>query len=527
VNSSLIPNQIQTVAPNSSVRGPVNIVSSFPNGWTSLAPMAFSYGPHIQYVVPSGDRPSGGSQITILGYGFGSDTSHISVKIGGQAAEVLNSQPFALLHFPIYTLTVKAPQGGAGSAADLVVSTSTGDFTLPGVFHYWQDVQDFPIAGNFTEILHDSNRNQLYLLDPTARHIQVFSLNTQQFLVPIATGASPRSMVLTPDGSRLAIANVDDNTVWLIDPSNSQNRTVVNVALPNNTAGYQPTILAPTSTGKLFVHYLANNTTGGVLQTLDLRSLALTLRADNPCGGCIIESTADGTKVFFAENGASSGFVSIYDSGTDTFTFTRELQSYLTEFAPGPDGNRWVRNFNLLDATNAIESVTSIPDLIALNSPNAVFGQRVQSGGGLLYLPLVNGLHIYDLPHGRLLRMYGGLSLSTTALHTISLDDSGQYIYAISPTGLQIATLDSVPLSIGHISPTSAAAGGGTTLTVRGSGFTSATQVVVGGATVAAQFVDSNTLRFISPPLPPGNVRVTVKDSSGNQVDLDTALTSN
>ena len=143
VNSSLIPNQIQTVAPNSSVRGPVNIVSSFPNGWTTLAPMAFSYGPHIQYVVPSGDRPSGGSQITILGYGFGSDTSHISVKIGGQAAEVLNSQPFALLHFPIYTLTVKAPQGGAGSAADLVVSTSTGDFTLPGVFHYWQDVQEF------------------------------------------------------------------------------------------------------------------------------------------------------------------------------------------------------------------------------------------------------------------------------------------------------------------------------------------------------------------------------------------------
>jgi hypothetical protein len=152
-------------------------------------------------------------------------------------------------------------------------------------------------------------------------------------------------------------------------------------------------------------------------------------------------------------------------------------------------------------------------------------GQRIQSGGGLLYLPLTSGLQIYDLPHAQIVRIYGGLGLSTTAKHAIALDDAGQTIYAISPTGLEVAVLDAVPVSLGHVTPNSGSAG--TQLVIRGSGFTSATQLTIGGVQVVSTLVDANTLQIKTPALSPGGVRISVTNPNGDHFDLDAAFTAN
>ena len=169
-----------------------------------------------------------------------------------------------------------------------------------------------------------------------------------------------------------------------------------------------------------------------------------------------------------------------------------------------------------------MESETSIAALILANIPNAVMGRRVHSSGGSMYLPLVNGLAIYDLPHARLLRSYGGLSLSPSSLPTITLDPFGETVYASSTDGPEIATLDSVPLTVGHVVP---AALPGTLVTLRGSGFTSDTEAQIGGHNVSTQFIDANTLQVVVPALPSGSVRVTVTKSTGDRFDLDAGLT--
>jgi hypothetical protein len=89
--TSVSASEIHVLSPTSSTTGPVNIVASSPDGWTTVAPLAFSYGPEVLYFTPMGDSIAGGSQITIFGYGFGSDASRIFVRIGGRSAQVIGS----------------------------------------------------------------------------------------------------------------------------------------------------------------------------------------------------------------------------------------------------------------------------------------------------------------------------------------------------------------------------------------------------------------------------------------------------
>ncbi len=517
-------NQMQVVAPSSSSNGPVNITAAFSNGWSTVAPSGFSYGPQVKYVLPTGDRTTGGSTVFVFGYGFGTDVSRISLKIGGHTGTVTGLSLYGP-HSPLYLLQATAPPGTAG-LADLTISTPGGSTTLPSAFHYWQSVQDFPVSGNFTQVLFDRFRKQAYLLDSSGNRVQVFSATSGQFLAPIATGTSPSYMTLLPDGSLLAVANTADKTISLIDPANPTKPTVVNVAIPNDTNGFQPVALGATSTGKLLINYWLPGNYGDALEVLDLKTLALAVGSTPPCLQCVLDASADGNEVFFADRGTMSGTVSLYEAASSAFTLTRQLQLFpLVDVTTAPDGNRSIFNATILDATNTIEAALSLPYFVVNNSPSGVLGQRIQSGGGLLYLPLTNGLQIYDLPHAQLLRVYSGLTLSTTAKRTIALDDAGQTIYAISPTGLEVAMLDSVPVSIGHVTP--AAGSAGAQLVIRGSGFTSASQVTIGGVPVVPTFVDANTLQIVAPALPPGSVRVSVSNPNGDHFDLDSAFTAN
>src|SRR5207249_10510300 len=64
--------QIQANSPPSTVNGPVNVTSFFQNGWIAIAANAFSYGPQVLQVLPNTAAITGGAQVQIFGYGFGS-----------------------------------------------------------------------------------------------------------------------------------------------------------------------------------------------------------------------------------------------------------------------------------------------------------------------------------------------------------------------------------------------------------------------------------------------------------------------
>jgi hypothetical protein len=527
VSVSTDQTMMQVIAPDLASPGPVNITASFPNTWSTLAPRAFSYGPEIQYFLPMGDAPGGGSQMILFGYGLGTDASQISVSIGGSKAQVAGSSFVAQgFNIPLYELAVTVPHGVSGPA-DISVTAPSGSTTLPQIFHYWQSVQSLNLGNNFTQVLYDTRRKQVYLLDPVAQAVVAISPVSGQVVLTAPTGTQPRDMTMTVDGAKLIVANYGDGTLSLINPDNPVASSVVNVGIPSNANGLLPISIATTSNGKVFISGVPNSVGASSEQVLDLATNSLTpLPNDALCGnGAVVKSMKGGAQVFSAVEGNSGGCVGIYDPVANSFIVTRELQDFLFDPAAASDGNAIVVNDQyILDASVKVEGQISIPSLIASYSPSAVYGTLIHPSGGLMYLPLTNGLHIYDLAHARLLRSYAGLTLSTSANKTMAFDDAGQTIFAISPTGLQIAQLDSVPLSIGHVDPSVAGSGGGASITVRGSGFTPSSMLLVGGTTIPHTFVDANTLSANLPSLPVGNLRVSVTNANGERFDLDDAL---
>jgi len=68
------------------------------------------------------------------------------------------------------------------------------------------------------------------------------------------------------------------------------------------------------------------------------------------------------------------------------------------------------------------------------------------------------------------------------------------------------------------ISPATAGASGGATLTIRGSGFQSATAVSISGKAATVPFKDMNTLTVVIPSLAAGSRQITVTNPDGEAV---------
>jgi hypothetical protein len=109
-------------------------------------------------------------------------------------------------------------------------------------------------------------------------------------------------------------------------------------------------------------------------------------------------------------------------------------------------------------------------------------------------------------------------------LNSMCLDETGSKLFAISQSGITIAQLASVPLSIATVTPTSASSGA--TVTVRGSGFQTGIQVNLNAIQAQAIFVDENTLNVMVPAGLTGPVRISVSNPDGGQYSYDAAFTA-
>lgn len=157
--------------------------------------------------------------------------------------------------------------------------------------------------------------------------------------------------------------------------------------------------------------------------------------------------------------------------------------------------------------------------------------------GSLLYLPFQkgtyaqNGIDVYDVRHGDLrerILLSENLANRVNGLPVLmmAVDETGKRIFLITDTGLTIVKLNSVPLSIGSVTPNIGPAAGGAQFAVRGSGFQSGTEVTIGGVAAITTFVDQDTLQVIAPPLSTGPAAITVNGPDGATYTLDAAYTA-
>jgi IPT/TIG domain len=180
--------QLQATAPPSVVNGAVNVTAYFPSGWLALAPDAFSYAPQILEILPNAGSKVGGDTIQIYGYGFGSDATQITAKIGGATATVQTVENISSIApslaldssypFPLQRITLLTPPGTPGQT-DIALSSAAGGTTFTRAFQYTQSAQVFAKPALYKFVIYDQKRQWLYLSNTD--HIDVFDLAAAQF----------------------------------------------------------------------------------------------------------------------------------------------------------------------------------------------------------------------------------------------------------------------------------------------------------------------------------------------------------
>jgi hypothetical protein len=213
-------------------------------------------------------------------------------------------------------------------------------------------------------------------------------------------------------------------------------------------------------------------------------------------------------------------------------------------FALLANGTTEIRSADL-----SLAAVPASPELTQIPGRNQVPGVALHPSGALIYQPFLagpagnsgvsGGVDILHAHSGTLrLRVLLPQQFMTDVdgLHGsfLAIDENGQRLFAITSrddtaqnAGITIVQLANVPLGIGTVTAASGPAAGGTTLTIRGSGFQSGTTATIGGKSATVTFKDMNTLTVVTSALTAGSQRVTLTNPDGETVALDAAYTAN
>jgi len=464
--------------PPNNTPGPLNLTLARPDGWYQVIPEGFSYGPTVRFADPLGIPPAGQTTITILGYFLGGPNA--SVTIGGKAAAVLNSGPYndnVDGVFPLQELQVTAPPGTAGPT-DMVITTPEGSTTLSGL-QYLSSAQVYPIPGALSGIFYDQPRQRLYISNTNNNRVEIFNLTTQTLLSPISVGNAPTNLSLSPDGTRLAVLNSTDGTISVIDPvqmkvlntypgftPQDQTNCGATPPLGLSAATIQPHREVIAFECPFLVHVL--NLDNGTISCTGIAGCDSTGTVLNsgffpvissPAVG-VVASSPDGTKVLM-----SSGFapVSVLDLTKNTLTASFGVESQGANAAIDTDDNLFAANLAIYNASASPVNLASGVGYFNTELEGELGGGAVfNPSGSLLFLPSI-GVDVFDVHQGRLALRLGlpesPFSPTPPAPPSLAVDETGTKVFILTRSGLTIAQLAAVPLSIASVNPASGASG--------------------------------------------------------------------
>jgi IPT/TIG domain len=568
---------MQIASPPSIVNGPVNLTAYLSNGWLAVAPSGFSYGLRIVRVLPNAGAAAGGDTVTVLGYGFGNSTGSVTVKIGGQAATVLSVDALPLFAsslgldnsfpFPLERIRLKTPAGSAGKS-DLTVSSAAGSVTVGKAFQYMSSSQTYPNAGLHKFVVHDPSRQRVYL--SATDHVDVFDLKTQAFVIPIEpppNGPPPnaglRGLAMTPDHTQLVVADFGAQSVYLVNPDGAAyNGAAVKVGGVAGFLNSGPSRVSATRLQTVFVGLSGEGTpTGACNNCLGQMNLLASPPSYAPApqpevtaltGAPLLQTDAAGDTAYLAYDSTPGGPVAVWNATSPNAFSVSTANGTASDLSTASDGT-----FFVLRAQGATE--IRGPDLTLISTPAAaelesvpgrvsVPGVTLHPSGALIYEPFLDGpppsappptgirggVDIRDAHNGQLrLRIYlpepfAMLNTDVDGLHGgfLTVDENGQRLFALTTSGLTVMQLANVPLGIGTLTPSSGAAGGGTSVTLRGSGFVNGMTATLGGHPATVAYKDMNTLTLTTSAIPAGPQQLVLSNPDGESVSLDAAFTA-
>ncbi len=511
------------------------------DGWWRIAPLAVSYGPHIWIVVGNAGPISGGAKVTI--YGFGLNTSNTTVTIGGAPATV--SQTFTSTtnqgSFPVDTIGLTTPLGAPGWA-DVTVTTPYGTTTLSKGYQYLASVHVLPINGALNQIIYDRKRRRLYVSNGVYNQVHVFSADSEQFITSIPVGMGPVGLALTPDGTRLAVVNSGSGTVSVIDPDQLKVIQTFNVLTAddsNPVCGGVPFPITAGGTHGMFVGVTCTQLlVQGDLHFLDLNTGSLNCAGLPGCNssGVSFSGTGDSESLASSLDGnlvvvGFYGGASLLNLSANTL-ISGGYQG--TSVTINDDSNVVGLNAGVHDTRFYLKAALQDLDFLDAGflSPNNLAGAKFSPSGSLFFLPqtpvggvaISRSVDVFDVHRQRLVLQIALPEPLVAGLNAMCLDETGSKLFALSQSGITVAQLASVPLSIASVQPSAASAG--STVTIRGSGFQAGAKVNFGPIEGQVTFVDMNTLKATVPIGLSGPIQISIVNLDGGQYSYDAAFTA-
>lgn len=416
---SLIGNNYFQATTPPGPAGYVDVYGMMTDGGLQVLPEAFSYGPTILEATPNASTAEGGGTGVLFGYGFGPTNSNsiptdLQITVGGEPAQItsynanaygVDSPPF-LLQSVSYTI----PAGAAGMSSDITVTTGSGAATLANGMSYLPATQKFTLSGAvLAQGIYDPTRDVYYFTD--AAEIRVFSKAQGQWLTPIQVPAAPSGtthrlwgIALSPDGSNLAVSDIGDAMIYLLDPDSpgAVRSFPVSTYFAGSEISAQGVITYPVGLAVSDAEdiYYAASVAGGEgydgFFKIDAATGTVTDYRIDSFGGDLLKAaiSPDNSKVFFNNDG---GVFSV-DTATDAVSYASDDPSCCYgdyDLTLSSDGTTVEATSYLYDSNLNAESYLVLNDREALDTTD-VYGTVLSPNGSLLFQPTTNGIDVYD-----------------------------------------------------------------------------------------------------------------------------------
>jgi DNA-binding beta-propeller fold protein YncE len=504
---------ISLTAPALTNTAVADVGAYFPDGNFLYAPDAYIYKPVVVYADGDVGAESGGSTLTLYGYGLDLTAQGATVTIGGVAATVGRNAGMGD-PYPVSMISVQAtvPAGVRGDA-DIQFTNGIGTVTVPGGFTYATRTDSpLPAAAAPFQMVLDKPRNRLLWTDTAANQLVVYSISTKAIVQTVTLTGQPGGLSLTPDGSKVLVVLYGTNQLNVYDAASL---TLLQQATT-------PAVSIGLAVSPIFISAVANNK-AFLLQTFagygdvpvweyDIVSNTFAQRNDVVASESSLEAaSADGGTAFVAG--------SIWTAATDAFAPAFSA-SDSSPHAVSADGATIAEYLAIFAQDGTLNNIVGLPYEINFEFEfNNVAGQKLNATGSLEYLPEKDRIRIADVRHGKLLKtIMVPDGLSDAAFDGLAVDPDGQILYLLTNTGVTTFTLASDPLSIGEVLVN------GSQLTVLGSGFAPGSSLRIDDAPVAVNVVDSQHLTATLPSLSSSAHSITVTLPSGKSYSLDDGL---
>ena len=264
---------------------------------------------------------------------------------------------------------------------------------------------------------------------------------------------SPRGIILTPDGTRAYVADMNGGAVSVIDTST--NRQIAAISFdpnPNNSVGREPSGVAATPDGR-FVYVVNFNLAFGISvidadpvsptynTVVDTVSMTSVTSCCDSAFGRDITISPDGELAYVSFSGGNRGGIAIIDISKNQVTDQIALQGADAEsIAITPNGRfAYAAGFGPLiefkTKNNAIVESLSLPGNLA--------GIAISPKGRLVYVTNTNGgVFVIDRDGNKNVVM--ATVPTSTDSYGIAITPDGSFVYVTNPASNTVSVIETI-----------------------------------------------------------------------------------